>query len=105
MAQLEITPEELTDKLKSQSPPHLIDVRQPEEFALVALEGSQLIPLGELSARLNEIPPGEVVVYCHHGMRSLQAAALLSASGRPALSLRGGIDLWARRIDPSLPRY
>src|SRR5580698_641342 len=98
MAQLEITAEELTHKLKSQSPPHLIDVRQPEEFALVALEGSQLIPLGELSARLDELPQGELVVYCHHGMRSLQAAALLTARGHPARSLRGGIDLWARQI-------
>ncbi len=105
MAQMEITVEELASTSSAPSPPHLIDVRQPEEFALVALEGSQLIPLGELSARLNELPQGELVVYCHHGMRSLQAAALLSASGRPALSLRGGIDLWARQIDPSLPRY
>jgi rhodanese-related sulfurtransferase len=105
MAQLEIGPQELAEKLKSASPPHLIDVRQPEEFALVALERSQLIPLGELSARLNELPAGELVVYCHHGMRSLQAAAMLVAAGRPAVSLRGGIDAWARLIDPSLARY
>ena len=105
MAQLEITPQDLAEKLKSASPPHLIDVRQPEEFALVALEQSQLIPLGELSNRLDELPAGELVVYCHHGMRSLQAAAMLSASGRPAVSLRGGIDAWARLIDPSLARY
>ena len=105
MAHLEITPEELATKLKSASPPHLIDVRQPEEFALVALEGSQLIPLGELSTRLDELPQGELVVVCHLGMRSLQAAAWLTAKGRPAVSLRGGLDLWARQIDPSLPRY
>ncbi len=105
MAQLEITPQDLAEKLKSQTPPHLIDVRQPEEFALVALEKSQLIPLGELPARLGELPEGELVVYCHHGMRSLQAAAILTAAGHPAVSLKGGIDLWARQIDPSLPRY
>jgi rhodanese-related sulfurtransferase len=105
MPQLEITPEDLAQKLKSSSPPHLLDVRQPEEFALTALAGAQLIPLGELSARIDELPAGELVVYCHHGGRSLQAAALLSARGRPALSLRGGIDVWARQIDPSLPRY
>jgi len=103
--QLEITPEELVEKLKSPSPPHLLDVRQPEEFALASLEGAQLIPLGELSSRLGELPPGELVVYCHIGMRSLQAAAMLVAQGRPAVSLRGGIDAWARRIDPNLPRY
>jgi len=105
MTQLEITPEDLAKKLKSSSPPHLLDVRQPEEFALTSLAGAQLIPLGELSSRLGELPPGDLVVYCHHGGRSLQAAALLAAQGRPALSLRGGIDAWARLIDPNLPRY
>jgi rhodanese-related sulfurtransferase len=105
MAQLEITPDELAEKLKSQTPPHLIDVRQPEEFALTSLAGAQLIPLAELSTRLDELPQGELIVYCHHGMRSLQAAALLSAHGRQVRSLKGGIDLWARQIDSSLPRY
>ena len=105
MTQLEISPEDLAKKLKSPSPPHLLDVRQPEEFALTALAGAQLIPLGELSSRLGELPPGDLVVYCHHGSRSLQAAALLAAQGRSALSLRGGIDAWARLIDPELPRY
>ncbi len=77
MAQLEITPEALAEKLKSPAPPHLLDVRQPEEFALTALKGSQLIPLGELSARLGELPEGELVVYCHHG-------GAQPASGGPA---------------------
>ncbi len=106
---MEITVDELAAKLRGEAPPHLLDVREPEEFALTQLEGAQLIPLGELAARLGELPaevPGrEIVVYCHHGVRSLQAAGLLQAHGRKAVSLKGGIDLWARRIDPTLPRY
>ena len=103
---MEITVDELAEQLRSSTPPHLLDVREPEEFALTALEGAQLIPLGELVSRLDEIPEvPEIVVYCHHGIRSLQAAGLLQAHGRKAVSLKGGIDLWARRIDPSLPRY
>ena len=103
---MEITADELSERLKSVQPPHLLDVREPEEFALVALESAQLIPLGELSRRAGEIPAGvEVVVYCHHGVRSLQAVGILGSHGRAASSLKGGIDLWARRIDPSLPRY
>jgi rhodanese-related sulfurtransferase len=86
--------------------PHLLDVREAQEFALVRLPDAQLIPLGELAARLDEVPAGrEVVVYCHHGIRSLSGAAILEAAGRKASSLRGGIDAWARLIDPKLPRY
>jgi rhodanese-related sulfurtransferase len=86
--------------------PHLLDVREPHEFALVRLPDAQLIPLGELARRLDEVPEGrEVVVYCHHGTRSLSGAAILNAAGRSASSLRGGIDAWARLIDPKLPRY
>ena len=103
---MEITVEELSAKLASGAPVHLLDVREPEEFALTQLEGAQLIPLGELQARADEIPAEvEVVVYCHHGIRSLQAVGLLRAQGRAAMSLKGGIDAWSRRIDPSVPRY
>jgi rhodanese-related sulfurtransferase len=86
--------------------PHLLDVREAQEFALVRLPDAQLIPLHELPARLDEVPAGrEVVVYCHHGIRSLSGAAILEAAGRQACSLRGGIDAWSRLIDPNLPRY
>jgi rhodanese-related sulfurtransferase len=86
--------------------PHLLDVREAQEFALVRLPDAQLIPLGQLAARLDEVPADrEVVVYCHHGIRSLSGAAILNAAGRKASSLRGGIDAFARLIDPKLPRY
>src|SRR5262245_33476334 len=87
----------------------LIDVRQPEEHAVAALPNSTLIPLGDLPVRLNEIHPPAgalVVVYCHHGIRSLSGAAYLEQAGiTPVASLVGGIDAWSALIDPSVPRY
>jgi adenylyltransferase/sulfurtransferase len=100
---------ELQRKLAAGEPVYLIDVRQPWEHETVALPDSLLIPLGELFARSDEIKPPAgalVVAYCHHGIRSLSAAALLEQLGfRPAASLGGGIDAWSREVDPSMPRY
>jgi rhodanese-related sulfurtransferase len=102
---LEITVQDLAQRLKTPTPPLLLDVRQPEEYALAHLEGAQLIPLGELANRMSEIPAGDLIVYCHSGRRSLTAASMLISKGRQAVSLRGGIDAWSREIDPSIPRY
>jgi rhodanese-related sulfurtransferase len=99
---------ELQRKLTAGEPVYLIDVRQPWEHEMVALPDSLLIPLGELLARSGEIKPpaGSLVVACHHGIRSLSAAALLEQLGfRPAASLGGGIDAWSWEVDPSMPRY
>lgn len=104
-----MTPSELAEKLRASQPPHLLDVRQPEERAFVALSNSTLIPLGELPARVDEIgewKDDEVVVYCHHGIRSAQAVVLLRAAGFANVhNLSGGIERWAAEVDPSLPRY
>lgn len=105
---LEIAPEELSARLADASgAPLLLDVRQPEEHAFVRLAGSRLIPLSELPARLGELGPGAAIVaYCHHGVRSRHAALFLRAHGfAHAQSLAGGIDAWARRIDPALGLY
>jgi rhodanese-related sulfurtransferase len=87
----------------------LVDVREPWEHALAALPGSLLIPLGELPERLDEVLPEPatlVVAYCHHGVRSRGAAAILDAAGvRDVVSLAGGIDAWSREVDPATPRY
>ena len=87
----------------------LIDCRTPEEHELVRIEGALLAPLGELSSRiegLREHESSTVIVYCHHGRRSLQATAVLRRAGfENVRSLAGGIDLWSRTIDPGLPRY
>ena len=104
-----MTPQELAEKLRSATPPRLLDVRQPEEHAFAALPNSTLIPLGELPARAEEIDEwkgDEVVVYCHHGIRSAQAVALLRAVGFTNVhNLSGGIDRWTCEVEPALPRY
>jgi sulfur-carrier protein adenylyltransferase/sulfurtransferase len=104
----EITPQELKAQLDGPATDKLclVDVRQPEEFAIGHLPGARLIPLGELGRRMDEIPEGvEIVAYCHHGIRSAQAVGILALAGREARSLHGGTELWSRLIDPTLPRY
>ena len=85
----------------------LLDVREEWEYQMVHLEGAIWIPFGELPRRCSEITPGvEVVVYCHWGMRSLDAAFLLQQLGfKSAKSLMGGIDRWAQEIDTQILRY
>ena len=100
---------ELKSKLEAGEPVMLIDVREPQEHEYTALPNSTLIPLGDLPVRLNEIHPPDgalVVVYCHHGIRSMNGAMYLEAAGiSPVASLAGGIDAWSELIDPRVPRY
>ncbi len=104
-----MTPHELATKLRTPKRPRLLDVRQPDEHAFVALPNSTLIPLGELPQRIDEIETwrsDEVVVYCHHGIRSAQAVAQLRAAGFLNVhNLVGGIDSWTNDVEPTLPRY
>lgn len=85
----------------------LLDVREPFEWDIVHVDGARHVPLRDLPARLRELDGhAEVLVYCHHGTRSRQAAELLKAAGfSKARSVRGGIDAWAIEVDPSLARY
>jgi rhodanese-related sulfurtransferase len=85
----------------------VLDVREPWEIEICRLDGAASIPLAALSGRLDEIPADRVlVVLCHHGMRSRHATAWLHQAGRTnAVNLAGGIDAWARRIDPSMETY
>ena len=105
----EITVTQLKKRLDANEPVYLIDVRQPWEHDTAALPNSLLLPLHQLSARAAEVspPPGAlVVVYCHHGIRSLSGAALLERLGLPdVVSLAGGIDAWSLAIDPKVARY
>jgi len=102
-----IAPIQLKDMMNRGIPFVLLDVREEWEYQMVHLEDAVWIPFGELPRRCNEITPGlEVVVYCHWGMRSLDAAFLLQQLGfKSVKSLIGGIDRWAREIDPQIPRY
>lgn len=87
----------------------LVDVRQPWEHELVHLPGAVLLPLDQLEDLVDEFSPPHdalVVTYCHHGIRSLNGAAMLQQLGHARVaSLAGGIDRWAVEIDPSLRRY
>jgi adenylyltransferase/sulfurtransferase len=94
-------------QLASDSPPFLLDVREPWEWAVsnLAERGARLIPLDELESRLGEIPGDRpVIVYCRTGQRSEDAARLMRQAGRDKVSnLRGGMVAWAREIEPGLP--
>jgi rhodanese-related sulfurtransferase len=105
----QITPRDLALHMANDRAVLLLDVRQSWEHDMAAIAGSLLIPLSELPARAREIqPPPEalVVVYCHHGMRSLSGAATLQRLGlQNVASLAGGIDAWSCEVDPGVPRY
>jgi len=85
----------------------LVDVREPYEYQICNIEGSTLIPLGELDSRTDELnPEDEIVVHCHHGGRSMTAATLLKEKGfKNVLNLKGGIDEWAEKFDTEMSRY
>ena len=85
----------------------IVDVREPWEWELARIEGASLLPLGELPGRLAEVDPRvDIVTVCHHGLRSLHARELLRAAGFTRVrSLAGGIDQWARDVEPDMARY
>jgi rhodanese-related sulfurtransferase len=87
--------------------PLLLDVREPWEFQTCRLPDSLLVPIQQVPARLAEIDrQAEVVVVCHHGARSLQVAYFLSRQGYAKVhNLTGGVDAWARSVDPAMPVY
>jgi molybdopterin/thiamine biosynthesis adenylyltransferase/rhodanese-related sulfurtransferase len=103
----DLEPRLVADQLASDTPPYLLDVREPWEWAVsnLAERGARLIPLGELEERLAEIPVDRaVVVYCRTGQRSMDAARrLLKAGIGPVANLRGGIVAWAEEVEPGLP--
>ncbi len=104
----DLTPTELKNYLESASPrPVLLDVREPWEYQLVRLEDSVLLPMRQLPAVLDEFSPEqELVLICHHGIRSMQACRYLLSQGYThIINLKGGIDRWARELDPHMPVY
>ena len=107
MAVSQIQPLKLKQRLDQGEDIFLIDVREEWEYSLVSIEGSTLIPLGELADRVQEfIFEEEIVVICHHGVRSHRGASILLESGfKTVHNLIGGIDGWSQVVDPSLPRY
>ncbi len=104
---LEFTVGEVAAKLQSADPPRLLDIRDPGEWEIAHLEGGQLVTQELMDEVLNEWEKTtQIVCYCHHGIRSLQAAAFLRQKGfSDVYSMKGGIDLWAQEIDPAINRY
>ncbi|HYL86231.1 MAG TPA: rhodanese-like domain-containing protein [Candidatus Angelobacter sp.] len=107
MEDLEIPPGEVKARIERGEKLFLIDVREPWEHAICRIEGATLIPMASLAASLPTLPDAdEVICYCHHGMRSMDAAAWLRFQGfTKAKSLAGGIERWSREIDATVPRY
>ena len=107
---LEATPAEVKRRIDSGEKLWLIDVREPQEYAQSRIEGSELVPmrtvpgvLGQLQARAQE---GPLIVFCHHGVRSLNVVHWLREQGvEDCQSMSGGIDAWSVEIDPTVPRY
>jgi len=91
----------------TREPPLLVDVREPWEFDLCRIEGSLLVPLGELPRRVDELPRDRpLVMVCHTGRRSQNAAMFLAQSGFTHVqNLQGGVEGWAVEVDPSMRRY
>lgn len=106
----EITPADVKRKQDEGELLHLIDVREPMEFAITRISGAELMPMGTVPASLQKIEgladEGTVVVLCHHGVRSMQVVNWLRQQGvERCQSMAGGIDRWSAEVDSSVPRY
>jgi rhodanese-related sulfurtransferase len=107
---MEIAPREVERRLAAGEKLFLIDVREPSEFQLARIEGAELIPMRSVPAAIQQLEAktdeGSLVVFCHHGVRSLQVVNWLREMGVPECqSMAGGIDQWSAVIDPAVPRY
>ncbi len=102
----EITPRELKARLDRGDDLYILDVREPHEYQICNI-GGHLIPLGDLSRRVNELDSArEIVAHCRSGKRSAEAAEFLRKAGfKKILNLKGGILAWSDEVDPSVPKY
>jgi rhodanese-related sulfurtransferase len=103
----QLDPRVLRDRLAAGEQPTVLDVREPEELQIVRFPGALEIPMGDIPSRLGELDPNdELIVVCHHGVRSAHVAGYLAQQGfQRVRNLAGGIDAWALLVDPSLGRY
>ncbi len=107
---MEVSPEEVKRRLDGGEKLHLIDVREPHEYAQARIGGSDLIPMRSVPAELQGLEAradgATLIVYCHHGVRSLHVVNWLREQGVEACqSMAGGIDAWSLTVDPAVPRY
>jgi len=103
----EIEPSELSKRMAAGEPIHLIDVREPHEMQISTLADADSIPLGSMATRMAELDETEeIVLFCRTGTRSTRALHLLTGAGfQKVMNLQGGINAWARQVDPTLPIY
>jgi rhodanese-related sulfurtransferase len=106
---IEIGVKEVKAKLDAGEPVHLLDVREHQELEICSLPGAEHIPMMSLFTGIRKTtagPDAEIVVFCHVGVRSFEAANYLRMQGfKNARSMAGGVDAWAREVDPSMARY
>ena len=102
-----LSPQHLRERLDAGEALVVLDVREPEEIAIARLDGAVEIPMQDIPARLAELDStAEIVVVCHHGMRSAHVASFLAEQGFARVAnLTGGIDAWSLTVDPSVARY
>lgn len=102
-----IGPQALRDWLSREDAPLVVDVREPWEADICQLPQSRMVPMSALPSASDQLPDaGPVVVICHVGMRSAMVAQWLEAAGLDGVyNLAGGLDAWAREVEPSMPRY
>ena len=105
----EVSPRQVQAMREREEPHVLIDCRTEQEFQIATIEGATLIPLHETGSRLEEIKrlaSQRIIIYCHHGMRSLQMTSFLRHQGcADVFSMAGGIDAWAMALEPGMKRY
>jgi rhodanese-related sulfurtransferase len=102
-----ITVEQLAEWREGGVPHAVLDVREAHEVAICGIAGAIHIPMGQVPARMAELPAdAPLVVMCHHGMRSARVVSFLRGAGlRHAVNLDGGIDAWAEQFDAAMRRY
>jgi rhodanese-related sulfurtransferase len=104
----EITPEEVKGKLDAGESFTLLDVRELWEFEAARMDSAKLMPMGDVPSRAHQEldPDDDIVVVCHHGVRSMNVTVWLRQQGfERAQSMRGGIDAWSKRVDAKVPMY
>ncbi len=110
---LEVAPRDVADAIAQGHPLLLVDCRRDDERAFCSIEGSRHVPMTRAAEWIEELredradaSPPPIVVFCHHGVRSMQVVGLLQAAGfAEARSMAGGIDRWSLEVDPRTPRY
>ena len=102
-----ILPSRLSERIETEKDLNLIDVREPWEHEIASIAQAKLLPMSRFKEWIDELnPEQEIVVMCHHGIRSGHVCQFLALHGfKQVLNLEGGIDLWSKEVDSAVPRY